>query len=119
MVRGRVGQCGAEAPAPRGSRRALGVEPVCYLHDLDELQEQPLPVLGLLLQHDDGPHPAGKGRQAAAERPRSTGSVALVDETRVTPVPVSRVLTHQGPTAQARAWSLISGSGTGFLLQRT
>lgn len=69
------------------SRRALGVEPVCYLHDLDEFQEQPLPVLGLLLQHDDGPYPAGKGRQAAAERPRSTGSVALVDETRVTPVP--------------------------------
>lgn len=35
-----------------------------YLHDLDEFQKQPLPVLGLLLQHDDRPYPAGNGQRS-------------------------------------------------------
>lgn len=39
-----------------------------YLHDLDEFQKQPLPVLGLLLQHDDGTYPARKARQGSVPR---------------------------------------------------
>lgn len=38
-----------------------------YLHDLDELQEQPLPVLGLFLKHDYRPHPVPTKEKTVAE----------------------------------------------------
>lgn len=50
------------ALASPGRAGGLWVLSHSYLHDLDEFQKQPLPVLGLLLQHDYGPYPAGNGQ---------------------------------------------------------
>lgn len=38
-----------------------------YLHDLDELQEQPLPVLCLFLKHDYRPDPVPTKERTVAE----------------------------------------------------
>lgn len=68
-----------------------------YLHDLDEFQKQPLPVLGLLLQHDDGTYPAGKARQATAELPVFHRLGAPGGEICAAPVPVATRSSHLKP----------------------